>query len=593
MTGVPAALRRPIRRLSPTTVELIAAGEVVERPASVVKELVENSLDAGATAVTVRIEGGGIERVEVADDGTGIPPEEIELAVQRHATNKIDPEGPVERVTTLGFRGEALAAIASVSRLRLLSRPPDREAGEGISVVGGEAAGRFLTSRAPGTTVEVEDLFFNTPARRKFLRSPAAEQVEVVQTLERIYLAHPPVALRLEAEGREVASYPATSDLTDAAARVLGPEFLRNSFAIAAEVPGGRVHAVLGRPSLTAPSFRGLYLAVNGRAVVSRPIQQAVRAAFGDYLPRTRYPVGAVHLEVAPDRLDVNVHPTKREVRLAQEREVVEAVRVRVREGLIAAPQVAELAEGAVGPGTGREPSVKPVRPFLPSVLPRAGAAAPSLRQATLEGTGPPPSLTEVAAAGAHPRLVLLGCLQALYWVAESDGGLVLIDQHAASERLLYEALRRAEPIARQILVEAVPIRLTASERAALRAHGPAVAQAGFEVEEFGPDAYCVRSVPSFSGRRARPEAVTELLDELAAGGRPTVPDGLQERTAATLACHAAIRAGDAIGPEEFSRVLDALYALPESAYSCPHGRPIILRISRSRLDRWFLRSGP
>lgn len=597
MTGAGASTdRRPIRRLEPATVERIAAGEVVERPASVVKELVENSLDAGATTVTVRIEQGGIERIVVADDGTGIPPDELEIAVERHATNKIGPAGPVELIETLGFRGEALAAIAAVARLRLLSRPPDREVAEGISVVGGAPAGRFTSPRAPGTTVEVSDLFFNTPARRKFLRSPAAEQIEVAQTLERTYLARPHVTVRLEAEGREIATYPSTSDLRDAASRVLGPEFLRGSFSVTGEIPGGRVHGVLGRPSLASPSSRGLYLAINGRAILSRPLQQAVRVAFGDYLPRTRFPVGVVHLEVTAEGLDVNVHPTKREVRLAREREIVDAVRVRVREGLIAAPQVAELAERTVGVDR-LAPEEGAAHPGTLRVSEgaEAGGAMSSIggRQQTLGEVGPAVRFPEVAASTGHPRLVLLGCVGALYWVAEGDDGLVLIDQHAASERVVYETLRREEPVARQGLVEPVPLHLTGVERSALETHRVEVARAGFEVDEFGPETYCVRSVPSFAGRRARPGAVLELLDELASGGRPTQPDGLIERTAASLACHAAIRAGDVVTSAEFQRVLEALYALPEAAYSCPHGRPIVLRIPRSRLDRWFLRSGP
>ena len=594
MTGLTPSVRRSIRRLAPETVERIAAGEVVERPASVVKELVENAVDAGAMAITVRIEGGGIDRIEVADDGAGIPPEELELAVERHATSKLDPEGPVEEIATLGFRGEALAAIASVARLRLLSRPADREVGEGLSRVGGASAGRFAAPRAPGTTVEVEDLFFNTPARRKFLKSAAAEQVDVAQTLERMYLARPNLTLRLEAEGRELATYPATPELRDAATRVLGPEFLHGSFSIEGAVPGGRLYGALGRPSVAAASSRGLYLAVNGRPIVSRPLQQAVRAAFGDYLPRTRFPVGVLHLELGPDRFDVNVHPTKREVRFARERELAEAVRVRVREGLIGTPQVAEVAGAALSAGAfrpGRQATAGRELPFRPRAAP-SSAEAPA-HQRTLEGATPSGPATEVSAQPGHPRLRLLGCLEALYWAAESDDGLVLIDQHAASERVLFDLLLRDRPLSRQTLVEPVTVRLTGAQRAALKAHGPAVAQSGFDVEPFGPETYRVRSVPSFRGRRARPEAVTELLDELAGGGRPTTPDGLSERRAATLACHAAIRAGDVVSAEEFSRVLASLYALPEAAYACPHGRPILLAIPRSRLDRWFLRSGP
>jgi DNA mismatch repair protein MutL len=579
-------LRRPIRRLSSETVERIAAGEVVERPASVVKELVENALDAGASTVTVRIVGGGLERVEVADDGTGIPADELELAVERHATNKLEPEGPVERIGTLGFRGEALAAIASVSRFRLLSRPPDREVAEGISVVGGAIAGRFSAARAPGTTVEVEDLFFNTPARRKFLKSPPAEQVEVLQTVERLYLARPQVGLRVESEGHEVATYPPAHGLRDAAARVLGPGFLTTSFELNAEIPGGRLFGALGRPEAAVASSRGLFLAVNGRSITSRPVAQAVRVAYGDYLPRTRFPVGVLHLEVAADRLDVNVHPTKREVRFAREREVLDAIRLRVREALVGAPQVGELParREAVRPAVGTGLGAREVP---------APSAAPTGVQRTLEGAVEPRAPSVLPAAGGHPPLKLLGCLHALYWVAESDEGLVLIDQHAASERVVYEELLRAGALQRQTLVAPVTLHLTGGQRSTLEAHAETVRSAGFDIEPFGPDTFLLRSVPSYRGRSVRAEAVVELLDELAAGGRPTLPDGLEERRAATVACHAALRAGDVVETEEFSRVLSALHALSEPAYSCPHGRPIVLGIPRTRLDRWFLRSAP
>ena len=588
MSAPAPPVRRPIRRLASATVERIAAGEVVERPASVVKELVENAVDARATLVTIRITDGGLERIEVADNGTGIPPDELELAVERHATSKLDPEGPVERIDSLGFRGEALAAIASVSRFRLLSRPPDRDVGEGISVVGGTLAGRFSAPRAPGTTVEVEELFFNTPARRKFLKSAVAEQVEVLQTVERLYLARPQVGLRVESEGRELGAYPPAHDLKDAAARVLGPGFLTSSFPIAVAIPGGRLFGALGRPGVAASSSHGLFVAVNGRAIASRPLAQNVRLAYGDYLPRTRFPVGVLHLEVDPDRLDVNVHPTKREVRFASERDLLDAVRRSVREALVAAPQVAELLapRPVVPPSVGARTS-SPGDAVAPSPQVRTSV------QRTLEGPPPTEGTRPIPAAAGHPRMTLLGCLHALYWIAESDEGLVLIDQHAASERVLYEELRRAGALQRQTLVAPVPVQLSGTERSALEAQADTVRAAGFDVEMFGPDAVLVRSVPAYRGRSARAEAVAELLDELTGEGRPTLPDGLEERRAATVACHAAIRAGDGVAEEEFARVLAELHALPEAAYSCPHGRPIVLAIPRTRLDHWFLRSGP
>jgi DNA mismatch repair protein MutL len=590
MSRVLPPARRPIRRLDPATVERIAAGEVVERPASVIKELVENALDAGAHTVSIQIDEGGLAAIEVADDGFGIPEDELSLAVERHATSKLDPAGPVDRIGSLGFRGEALAAIGTVSRLQIVSRTPDREAATKLSVDGGVVGTPEPSGRAVGTTVEVRDLFYNTPARRKFLRTPAAEQIEAVATVERLYLARPDVTYRVRNAERELALYPAAANLRDAAARVLGPTLLRESFEVHGEVPGGRLEGTLGRPATAASTSLGLHLAVDGRAIVSRPLAQAVRAAFQDYLPRARFPVGVLRLSFHDDRVDVNVHPTKREVRFVRERDLAEQVRILVRAALQGVTVVAETREPApsISSETSRASAARTPahRPERPGVL----ADRPQQRQ--LLPPVPTGDARRVAARGSHPTLALIGCVGALYWLAESEGGLVLIDQHAASERVIYDALRRDGTLAHQVLMEPFLLPLTGAQRAALLAHGAAVRAAGFDVEEFGPGTYRVRSVPAYRGRRARAEALGELLTELAAGGRPTLPDGLEERTAASLACHAAIRAGDVVEREEFARVLEALRALPEASYSCPHGRPIQIRVPRSRIDRWFLRSG-
>jgi DNA mismatch repair protein MutL len=583
MSEPPPSGRGPIRRLEPATVERIAAGEVVERPASVVKELVENALDAGATVVTILLEDGGLTRIEVSDDGAGIPSGELALAVESHATSKLPPEGPVDQIASLGFRGEALAAIGTVSRLKLLSRPPGQPAATGISLVGGTLGRRFPHGRSLGTTVEVADLFFNTPARKKFLRSAAAEQIEVVATVERLYLAHPGATYRVRTAERELALYPATRSLRDAAARVLGPSLLRESFEVEGSLPGGRIRGVVGRPALAAATSRGLYLAVNGRAITSRPLAQAVRAAFLDYLPRTRFPVGVLAIELDPRRVDVNVHPTKREVRFQRERELVEEVRRRIREALRANPAISEAPASS-------PPRTRPT-PTHPAPPPPRGRSSGPKHQRQLGVESGPPRASE-APSGTPRRLRLLGCVGALYWVAEAEDGMVLIDQHAASERVVYEALRRDGKLARQTLVDPILVELSGSERAALAAHAEAVESAGFEVEPFGPSTHRIRSVPVYRGRRVRAEGLRELLDELASGGRPTLPDTLEERRAASLACHAAIRAGDPVEADEFARVLRTLEGMPEASYACPHGRPIFLRLPRSRLDRWFLRSG-
>ncbi len=592
-----AASAHPIRRLDPATVDRIAAGEVIERPASVVKELVENALDAGARTVTVRISGGGLASVEVADDGRGIPPPELPLALERHATSKLPPGGPIDRIATLGFRGEALASIAAVARLRLASRPAGTEVAEGVSVEGGGPASPFAEPRGYGTTVSVADLFFNTPARRKFLRGPAAEQVEIVRTVERLYLARPDVSFRVLSEGRELAVLPATGELLDAARTVLGPEIGSAAFALRAELPGGTAVGLLGHPALARPTSGSLYLAVNGRPIVSRPLAQAIRLGFGDTIPRTRFPVGVVQLELALDRLDVNVHPTKREVRFLREREVADALRRSVREALTVAPGLAPPrgTAGAPWPGAASFPSATVLPPPPPDAATSDGLAvglARHLAQTRLDipsVEGPEMRLT---AARLRPRLDLLGTVEGLYWVAASDDGLVMIDQHAASERYLFDTLRARGTVGRQALVEPIVLELPPSERAALEAHAEEVRAAGFEVEAFGPAVQRLVSVPVFRGRRARPEALRDLLRELAQGGRPTVPDALADRVTATVACHAAIRAGDVVDPTAFSELLRALDRLPEPARTCPHGRPIMVHLPRSRLDRWFLRQG-
>ena len=585
---IPEDGRRPIRRLHPSTVERIAAGEVVERPASVVKELVENAIDARARQVVVRLRDGGRGAIEVADDGEGIPAPELPLAVERHATSKLDPDGPVEGIRTLGFRGEALAAIGAVARLRIASRTAERDAADGLLVVGGEVQARFAEPRATGTTVEVSDLFFATPARKKFLRAPATEQLEVVRTLERQYLALPSVGVRLESGTEERLVLPATPSLADAAAAVLGPSFKEQSFRLGGVLPGGRVFGALGRPAVSAPTSTRLFLAVNGRPIVSRPLAQAVRAAYGDMLPRHRFPTGVVHLELDRDTIDVNVHPTKREIRFVREGDLADALRRRVREALLETPLAAEVDE--------RTPE-RPAPALLPDDLPDVPTGPPRLplafaAQRTLDSPEGPPDLRVPTITGRGPRFVLLGVLDALYWVAATDDGFTLVDQHAASERLLYETLRSHGALARQQLVAAVTVRLSPGQRAAWEAHADAVRAAGFEVEPFGGDAAVVRAVPTYRSRAAPPTAVRDLLDELGEGGRPTLPDGLVERTTATIACHAAIRAGDPVEATEMARLVAALDALPQRVRTCPHGRPIFVQIPRSRLDRWFLRRG-
>ncbi|HEV2520419.1 MAG TPA: DNA mismatch repair endonuclease MutL [Thermoplasmata archaeon] len=589
--------RAPIRRLDASTVARIAAGEVVESPASVVKELVENAYDAGATEIRIEIQEGGIQRIRVSDDGEGIPPSELPLAVERHATSKLAGSEPLDQIRTLGFRGEALASIGAVARLSIRSRPRSSDAAHGLRVEDGRIVEEFVEGAPPGTAVEVRDLFFQTPARRKFLRSASAEQVEVARVVGALHLARPTVGIALASEGVELVRYPKGATLADALVRVLGEELLGELLEIGPSPlgdDGPSVRAVLGRPTISRGSFSSLYLSVNGRVVASRALQSAVRAAYDDYLPRGRFPVGAVHLEIDLARVDVNVHPTKREVRIQREREVAESLRRRVRAALRGEVAVADIGPRALrpfsaplGPASPRPP--EPVRIELSGLTSPAAEASPAV-QARLDMSAPP---RHVPGRNGRPSMVLVGNLFRLYWVGESADALVLVDQHAASERVVFEALRADGRLARQELVAPVILTLSARQAASWAANRDAIDAAGFSVEPFGGSAFRVASVPVSRGRLARAESLPELLDELADGGRPAGEMGWADRRAASIACHAAVRGGDAIDSEQMGRILEALYRLPESNYACPHGRPILLRIDRRRLDQWFLRSSP
>lgn len=605
------APRRPIRRLDERTIREIAAGEVIERPASVVKELLENALDAHAREVRIQVEEGGLSSIQVADDGDGIPESELALAFERHATSKLSDAQDLPTVRTLGFRGEALASIGAIAKVRLSSRATgDGEARE-IRVEGGAEGRPRSAARAQGTTVEVRELFFNTPARRKFLRSAQTEALKITETVESVYLARPEATLRLSSPGRPETVYPAAPSLREATARVFGPQFLTKAFEFSgAAGPGIWAEGVASHPEFSRGTSRGIVLAVDGRWVVSKGVQDAVRYAYREVLPQGRYPVAVVHLTTEPGRVDVNVHPTKREVRFERESELREALTALLRARLRDQPRLVErpgavlayrpgtiepLRGTAVGdssesPALGRPVASASATHGLDAFLSEGPASAASHPPVALPES--PGSPWTVAGTSVHPSLRLLGQVGGLYIVAEtrgSPGELVLVDAHAASERVLYERLRAAEPAARQRLLVPLDLELTPRQRTAWEAHASELTRQGFDLEPFGGSAFRLRSVPFFRGHRARPEGVTRLLDELADGGRGAPGDALRERVAKSAACHLAIRAGDELGMAEMARLLGELFACPES-FTCPHGRPIVVALPRSKVDRWFLR---
>lgn len=601
---------RPVRALDDALVDQIAAGEVVERPASVVKELAENAFDAGASRLRVEVRGGGRDFISLADDGCGMAPEDARLALRRHATSKIASADDLAHIATYGFRGEALPAIASVSKLRLRTRVSGAEEGFEIRVERGRLVEERAAGGPEGTRVEVADLFANVPARRKFLKTVSTEWGHIADWLTRAALALPQVHVEIRRDDRPALVWPASRSLLDRVAAVLGEE--EAAALVAVEPAGGpvRVFGLVSRPDRHRPNLTGVHLYVNRRPVRDRLIQHALVEVYRDVLPRGRFPSAVLFLEVPPETVDVNVHPAKWEVRFAEPQAIHRLVRHSVR---------AALAERAwIGAGQGAPSDSAPWGETAREAGPSWGAARPARPPTGSAGRGdwvfaegaPPPALPAhgnlpgLAAPGADGRLRfadlrLLGQLLATYLVLEAKEGLLLVDQHAAHERVLYERLRaewRGGLVERQGLLVPATVSLAPAARRALEEAATAVAGLGFDIDSFGEDAVVVRAVPSLLGGRDPGLLVRELGDELA--GAPLPAEALAEgsraleaadRLFASLACHSARRKGEAIDPREQQALLDALDAIPW-APTCPHGRPVAVPLDLFEIERRFAR---
>ncbi len=549
-----------IRVLAPEVADAIAAGEVVERPASVVKELIENALDAGASRISIEMRGAGRTLIRVADDGHGMTADELPLAFLRHATSKVSSLEDLAAIATLGFRGEALASIAAVSEVEA------RSGGGLVRLRGGELLERAAAPPAPGTVVEVRDLFANTPARLRFLKTDATETAAAAQLVRSYALLHPHVRFQLAVEGRTVVATAGDGDRRRVVGAVHGSEVGHAMMA----VEGESISGLVSEPRVSRGSRDAIVLAVNSRPIVSRSLLYALEEAYLGSLERGRYPVAVLDLKIDPSEVDVNVHPAKREVRFHDERAAFALVQRAVRAAL-----------------SGARPFPLPVN--APAL--RVQAARPALRQLTLREA--PASLPSRPAALALPSpaglLRPLGQALAGYLVAEGPDGIVLVDMHAAHERILYNRflarLRGASPQSQALLVPLV-VEVEPAQQAAAADCSAALRGLGFEVEDFGPHALRVAAAPVETAPDRIRETLLELLDTLA-GGR--VDDRL-ERAAASVACHSAVRFGDQLDPAEQRRLLEELEREPDAA-TCPHGRPTRLELSEQELRRHFRRN--
>jgi DNA mismatch repair protein MutL len=581
-------------------VNRIAAGEVIERPASAVKELVENAIDAGARRIAVELTGGGRALIAVTDDGAGIAPDQLALAVERHATSKLDDDELI-RITLLGFRGEALAALAGVSRLRITSRPRGQESAFALDVQAGRAAPPVPAAGACGTRVEVRDLFFATPARLKFLKSDRAEQLAAREAVERLAMAYPGIAFSLHVDGRRVLALevlPADPfEQTRARLRqIMGRAFADDAPALDLERDGVRLSGLIGLPDASHNSARFQHLFVNRRPVQDRLLRGALRAAYGDLLARDRQPMAALFLQLAPEEVDVNVHPTKAEVRFRAPGLVRGLLIGAIRQRLGAAGCRPSSALSAAALGAFR-PGEASARHGAGGLAETAIAYQAPLAPAPFE-VGPPAARGEAAATGDDARLERypLGAartqLHDNYIVAQTESGLVLVDQHAAHERLVYERMKaalEAGAVPRQGLLLPEVVELDPARAELLLERRDELERLGLAVEAFGEGALLVREVPALLGNADVPELIRALAEDIAEIDQARSLQGALERVCATLACHGSVRAGRRLTLAEMNALLRQMEATPNSG-QCNHGRPTYVTLSRSDIERLFAR---
>ena len=593
-----------LRRLPSNLVNRIAAGEVVERPASAVKELVENAIDAGAHRIAVTLKEGGRTFLSVVDDGIGMSPAELALAVERHCTSKL-PGDDLGDIRTLGFRGEALPSIASVSRFVITSRPVDAAEAWSLEIDGGAKGEPMPAAHPAGTRVEVRDLFFATPARLKFLKEPRTESGHVADAMRRLAMAHPAIAFRLESEDRTLidlsAANPSLLHDADALrlerlAAIMGREFADNTVAIDANREGFRLTGFAGLPTLNRPTGQHQYLFVNGRPVRDKLLAGAVRGAYQDFLARDRHPMVALFLEAPTGMVDVNVHPAKTEVRFRDAGIVRGLIVGALRTALSAAGHrasttVSDAALGAFRPHTGYSSALPMGGGGGLSSIPRGLAEGAAQFMAPL---GAPSARVEAESAngnGAHyPLGVARAQLHETYIVAQTDQGVVIVDQHAAHERLLHERLKdqlEADGVKRQALLlpEVVDVGEDGARRLAARA--AELAEMGLVLEPFGLGAVVVRETPAVLGEVDIQGLVRDLADELAELGDHLSLKEKVEEVCGTLACHTSVRAGRRLSVEEMNALLRQMEATPHSG-QCNHGRPTYVELKLADIERLF-----
>ena len=600
-----------IKQLPPHVVNKIAAGEVVERPASMVKELVENAIDAGADRIDVMLRAGGTAEVRIVDNGCGIAPEQLPLAITSHATSKIESDDDLFDVSTLGFRGEALASIGSVSHLSIRSRTPDSDAGAELQVDGG-TIGNVKPIAAPiGTTISVSDLFFNTPVRRKFLRTVRTELGHCTETVTRLAVAHPQIHFSLTHDDRLLHDLPPVSKLRDRIAHFFGQSLADDLMEINSQEGDISITGYVAHPQTNRSHNKMQYLLLRGRFIRDRSLQHALGEAYRGLLLRGRYPICFLQIEMPADQVDVNVHPTKLEVRFRDSqrlyRQILAALRGRFLEANLNSTLQTPQPVSPMPEQTARLPFTKatqridrqPGRPIPVAIHQQHSGSeavgASEIDQAVSPHAPAPEAAADPLTGSANPAHTPIPAIQVMgrYLIAESDNAVIVMDQHALHESILYENLKKrvlSGPLERQPLLVPEPVDLAAEETATLLNERETLASLGIEIEPFGGDTILLTGLPSLLEKQNRGQLLQSLAHQLSNPDRTAERRDLVDELLHMFACKAAIKAGDILAEEE---IQDLIAQRTESTMShhCPHGRPTTLVLTREDLDRQFLRT--
>ena len=572
-----------IQVLDDHTINQIAAGEVIERPASVVKELVENSLDANAKNIWIRIEDGGTSLVMIRDDGDGMDADDAELAFQKHSTSKIRSFNDLQTVNTSGFRGEALPSIASVSRLRITTCKKGSDIGTRITIEGNNSLDIEEYTAPQGTTIEVADLFFNTPARAKHLKRTATELQHIVKTVTIEAIRRPDVAFNLVHGERKLIEAPA-SDLKTRIGILLGREASRELIEFSGVGENLKLEGFLTKPAVSRKSMAGLYLHVNGRPIQARNICYSIRGAYGSLLHDGHFPVGALFLEIPAEDVDVNVHPAKTIVRIAREEKINKELRTIIKQ---------ILSEQALIANIDLERSKNDVLFEMPNTNNTVRTRATPVTSIDSFQQEFDVTLKEEEIETNMPSMRPLTLIENKYIVAMGSEGLYIIDFHAAHERVMYERLKdqaRFKRVGKQDLLKAISLELSKSEANGFEEMLPQINEMGFDVEKFGPSSFMIRSVPALLAG-SEPERIREAIDDIVESGSMKSAEEKHTYMMYTVACHSALRAGDKLTMAQMEFVIREMESIP-NPYACVHGRPTVMTITPSELDKKFKRSG-